>query len=310
MKSRKVNSAFLPLFCAYLGHIIWGIANLFTKVALEYTTPEVLLSMRFMLSTVLMLFWMVIRRKKLIFRGKKLGPLSLLVTMQASYFIFESYGIKFTNATVSGVVLSVVPVVAMVLAIFFLKEYPTRRQAIFCIFPAVGVIIMTLSASAVGAIRPIGILFLFLTCISSAIYKNANRKAALDFDAFTRTLLVLGVPALLFTFWTFVGGQMTIEAYFAPLREPLFLLAVLVLGLLCSLAANLLVNFAVSRMQVVKLSSFGAVSTLVSMFSGVIFLKEPMNFWMFTGAILILWGVHQVTRPATATKIKKKAEEK
>ena len=38
----------------------------------------------------------------------------------------------------------------------------------------------------------------------------------------------------------------------------LILAVILVLGLLCSLAANLLVNFAVSRMQVVKLSSFGA----------------------------------------------------
>ena len=64
-----------------------------------------------------------------------------------------------------------------------------------------------------------------------------------------------------------------------------------------------MVNFAVSRMQVVKLSSFGAVSTLISMFSGVIFLREPMNFWMAMGAILILWGVYQVTRPATASKI-------
>lgn len=308
MKPRN-NSAFLPLFCAYLGHIIWGVSNLFTKIALEYTTPEILLSMRFIVSTVLMLIWMVIRKKKLSFRGKSLAPISLLVAMQAAYFVFESYGIKYTNATVSGVVLAVVPVVAMVLAIFFLKEYPTRRQAVFCVFPTVGVMMMTLSASAIGAIRPIGILFLFLTCISSAIYKNANRKAALDYDAFTRTLLVLGVPAVLFTVMTGLDGKTTVASYFAPLKEPIFVLAVLVLGVFCSLAANLLVNFAVSRMQVVKLSSFGAVSTLVSMFSGVIFLQEPMNVWMFTGAILILWGVYQVTRPATASKIEEKTEE-
>lgn len=309
MVQSKKASLFLPLFCAYLGHIIWGIANLFTKIALDYTTPEALLSMRFILSTVLMLFWMVIRKKKLSFRGKRLGPVTLLVAMQAAYFVFESYGIKYTNATVSGVVLAVVPVFAMILAIFFLKEYPTRRQAIFCIFPTVGVIMMTLSASAIGAIRPIGVLFLFLTCISSAIYKNANRKAALDYDAFTRTLLVLGVPAILFTVMTALDGKTTVASYLAPLKEPIFVLAVLVLGVFCSLAANLLVNFAVSRMQVVKLSSFGAVSTLVSMFSGVIFLGEPMNFWMFSGAVLILWGVYQVTRPATVKKIEKTEEE-
>jgi len=251
----------------------------------------------------------MLRKKNITLRGKKAGPIVLLVLMQVLYYVFESYGIKFTNATVSGVVLAVVPVVAMVLAIFFLKEYPTRRQAVFCIFPTVGVIMMTLSASAIGAIRPIGVLFLILTCISSAVYKNANRKASTDFDSFDRSFLVISASAAVFTLWACLDGGITVKSYFAPLKELPFLAAVLVLGLLCSLAANLLVNFAVSRMQVVKLSSFGAVSTLVSMFSGVIFLGEPMNFWMFSGAVLILWGVYQVTRPATASKIEKTEEE-
>ncbi|MBQ3074649.1 MAG: DMT family transporter [Clostridia bacterium] len=303
MKQSDKTSLFLPLFCAYLGHIIWGIANLFTKIALEYTTPNVMLSMRFGLSAILMIFWMMARRRKFTLKGKKPGPALLLVAMQAAYYVFESYGIKYTNATVAGVVLAVVPVVAMLLAIFFLKEYPTRRQAFFCIFPTVGVIMMTLSASAIGAIRPIGIVLLILTCISSAVYKNANRKAALEFDSFDRSFLVLAASAVIFTAWAFLDGETTVQSYFAPLREWPYLVAILVLGLLCSLAANLLVNFAVSRMQVVKLSSFGAVSTLISMFSGVIFLREPMNFWMAMGAILILWGVYQVTRPATASKI-------
>ena len=309
MKQSKKASLFLPLFCAYLGHIIWGVSNLFTKVALEYTTPNVLLSMRFGMSTILMILWMLIKKRKFTLRGKKVGPALLLVSMQVLYYVFESYGIQYTNATDSGVVLAVVPLVAMILAIFFLKEFPTRRQAIFCIFPTVGVIMMTLSASAIGAIRPIGILFLILTCISSAIYKNANRKASADFDSFDRSFLVISASTVVFTLWACMDGGITVKSYFAPLKELPFLAAVLVLGLLCSLAANLLVNFAVSRMQVVKLSSFGAVSTLVSMFSGVIFLGEPMNFWMFTGAVLILWGVYQVTRPATATRIEKTEEE-
>ena len=95
------------------------------------------------------------------------------------------------------------------------------------------------------------------------------------------------------------------SGFVAPLKVPSYLLAVLVLGLLCSLAANLLVNFAVSRMQVVKLSSFGAVSTLVTILSGVLD-GEPMTLWIALGAGLILWGVYQVTKPTE----KNVAEEK
>ena len=306
MKLRKVNSAFLPLFCAYLGHIIWGIANLFTKAALEYSSPNVLLSQRFGLSAILMMIWMVIRKRKFTFRGKNVGAAFLLVAMQVLYYVFETYGINYTNASVSGVVLAVVPVVAMLIAMIFLKEYPTLRQGFFCLFPIAGVIILTVSASAEGAIKkPIGILFLILCCCSSAIYKNANRKASESFDSFERSFLVIGASAVVFTLWAGLEGDLTAKGYFSPLKEPSYLASILVLGILCSLAANLLVNFAVSRMQVVKLSSFGAVSTLVTILSGVMD-GEPMTVWIALGAVLILWGVYQVTSPTE----KKNTEEK
>ena len=277
---KRGNSLFLPLFCAYLGHIIWGLGNIFTKTALKSATGEVVLAHRFILATVLMLIWMVIRKRKISFRGKNIGAALLLVSMQVLYYVFETYGIDYTNASVSGVVLAVVPVVAMVIAMIFLKEIPTLRQGFFCLFPIAGVILLTLSASAEGAIKkPIGILFLILCCCSSAIYKNANRKASETFDSFERSLLVIGASALVFTVWAALKGDLNTEGFVVPLKEPSYLISILILGVLCSLAANLLVNFAVSRMQVVKLSSFGAVSTLVTILSGVI-CGEPMTIWI------------------------------
>lgn len=306
MDQSKKASLFLPLFCAYLGHIIWGLGNIFTKIALENASGEVVLAHRFLLATVLMLGWMLIKKRPFSFRGKNFGAAFLLVSMQVLYYVFETYGIEYTNASVSGVVLAVVPVVAMIIAAIFLKEYPTRRQAIFCFFPIAGVILLTLSASAEGAIqKPVGILFLILCCCCSAIYKNANRKASESFDSFERSLLVIAASATVFTVWSALKGDLTVSGFVAPLKVPSYLLAVLVLGLLCSLAANLLVNFAVSRMQVVKLSSFGAVSTLVTILSGVLD-GEPMTLWIALGAGLILWGVYQVTKPTE----KNVAEEK
>jgi len=50
-------------------------------------------------------------------------------------------------------------------------------------------------------------------------------------------------------------------------------------------------------MSVFKMSSFGALSTLCSVFAGVVFLKEPMNWMLLLGAVLILVGIRQVTKP-------------
>ena len=298
----KKITLLLPLACAYLGHVIWGLGNIFTKTALEYTGAEAVLAHRFGIATILMLLWMLIKRRKFSFRGKNFGAVLLLVAMQVLYYVFETYGIEYTNASVSGVVLAVVPVVAMIFAAIFLKEIPTRRQAIFCLLPIAGVIMLTLSASAEGAIKkPIGIFFLILTCMFSAVYKNANRKASETFDSFERSFLVIVASATVFTVWAALKGDLTVKGFVEPLKEPAYLVSVLVLGLLCSLAANLLVNFAVSRMQVVKLSSFGAVSTLVTILSGVV-CGEPMTVWIALGAVLILWGVYQVTKPAEEKK--------
>ncbi|MBQ2650888.1 MAG: EamA family transporter, partial [Clostridia bacterium] len=73
-------------------------------------------------------------------------------------------------------------------------------------------------------------------------------------------------------------------------------LSVAALGVLCSIGANLLVNYAVGRMSVVKLSSFGAITTLCSMVSGVILLGEPVSWSLVIGAVLILLGIYQVTK--------------
>ena len=76
-----------------------------------------------------------------------------------------------------------------------------------------------------------------------------------------------------------------------------YLVSVLSLGLLCSVAAQLLTNYASGKMSVFKMSSFGALSTLCSVFAGVVFLREPMSITLLIGTVLILVGIREVTKP-------------
>lgn len=76
-----------------------------------------------------------------------------------------------------------------------------------------------------------------------------------------------------------------------------YVLSLLSLSLLCSIVANLLVNYAAGILSVFQLSSFGALSTLCSMLAGVVFLKEPVSVALLLGTTLILVGVREVTKP-------------
>jgi len=88
-----------------------------------------------------------------------------------------------------------------------------------------------------------------------------------------------------------------VAAFAAPLLQPKYLLSVLCLSLLSSIAANLLVNYAMAHMPVFKVASFGALSTLCAALAGIVFLKEPVSISLALGGVLILVGVHQITKP-------------
>ena len=81
-----------------------------------------------------------------------------------------------------------------------------------------------------------------------------------------------------------------------PFAQPGFLFPVLVLGLGCSVGANILANYAAGKMSVVKLAAFGPMTTLCTVFAGVVFLDQPVTPSLIIGAILIMLGIYQVSR--------------
>lgn len=285
------------IVCAALGNVIWGFGFLFTRIGLNYVSnPNVLLAHRFLVSTLCMLVWILMGKNSVSFKGKRIKPVFWLLFLQVAYYIFESYGVLYTNTTISGLVLATVPVVTLGTGALFLKEYPTKRQSFFCVIPVVGVILMTLSGSELGVLKPLGLLFLLLTLLSSAFYKTANRSASAEYTAFERTFLVLSISALAFSAAGLASVNFNVVSFVAPLKEPMYLFSILSLSLLSSIVANLLVNFAADKMSVFQLASFGSLSTLCSVVAGVVFLKEPLNWGFVLGAILILVGVRQVNR--------------
>ena len=292
------NRSTIAIFCAALGNIIWGFSFMLTKVGLSVASdPTVMLAHRFLISTLVMGMILLFGKTKISFKNKDWKPIALLLILQVSYYLLETYGVLYTNSTISGLVLAVVPVVTIGTGIVFLREYPTRRQALFCIMPVAGVIIMTISGSDLGVITPIGIVFLLLTLLASAFFKTVNRRAAQQFSPFERTFMVLSVSAIFFTIMGMQKISWNVNTFVAPLMEAKYLISVLSLSLLCSIGANMLVNFATTHMSVFKVASFGALSTLCSTVAGILFLHEPVSVPLLIGAALILIGIRQVSKP-------------
>ena len=292
------NKSLLPVLCAALGNIIWGFSFLLTQIGLSsVSTPTIMLAHRFLISAVVMAVPIFCGKNRLSFKNKNWKPIVLLPLLQVTYFLLETYGVLYTNSSTSGLVLAVVPVVTIGTGALFLREYPTRRQALFCIMPVVGVIIMILSGQELGVVTPIGIVLLLLSLLTSAFFKTANRKAAQEFNAYERTFVALAASALLFCTMGMREVDWNVAAFVAPLAQGKYLLTVLGLSLFCSIGANLLVNYATGHMSVFKVASFGSLSTLCSTLAGVLIAHEPVSIPLLIGAALILVGIRQVSKP-------------
>ncbi len=294
----KKSNAVIAVVCAALGNIIWGFGFLFTKIGLNLAPdPNVILAHRFTLATLFMSVPIILGKKRISFKGKNPGPIFLLLLLQIAYYFFESYAILYTNSTISGLVLAVVPVLTIATGALFLKEYPTKRQILFCIIPVGGVILITVSGKELGVVTFVGVLFLLMTMLSSAFYKTVNRKAANDFSPYERTFLVLAISAIVFNLSGMSAVKWDMRAYVAPLADLRYLFSVLCLSFLSSILANLFVNYALGKMSLFKVAAFGSLSTLVSAVAGIVFLKEPFSITLIVGGVLILVGVRLVTMP-------------
>ena len=171
----KRQNGLLPVIAAAAGNVFWGFSFLFTRVALRETTPEIMLALRFMVSFTLMNIPLLMGRQKLQLKGKKRLPLLGLAVAEPVIFYSESYGILHTNATFTGVMVAIAPIFATALAALVLKEYPSRRQLIFCLLPIAGVIAMVLAGKSLGVVTPLGVLFLLINCVATGFYRLFNR---------------------------------------------------------------------------------------------------------------------------------------
>ena len=288
----------LAVVLSVAGFTIWGFSLLLTRVGQQYASPMVLLSIRFTLAFLLLNVPLLLGKEKLRLRGKNLRPLAVLGILEPLCFVFESYALYYTNATITGVVSALAPIVSMVLAALLLRERPTRRQALFSLLPVAGVILLTVAGQKVGAVSWLGIPFLLAYSVGSGYFKVANRAAS-DFSPYERTYTLLLSCAVFFTATALVQCRGDLTAYAAPLRQPMFVVVVLALSLFCSIAANMLVNYGAGRISVAKMAAIGNVNTVVAAFAGVVFLQEPFTAMMLLGALLVLIGVWQVTKQGT-----------
>lgn len=292
-----VTGSLYPLSAAVTVAVIFGLSFLFTKDILGYLSPFQLLGMRFALAALSLTALALLRIIRLNIKAGQLPALLKIAMWQpVLYFIFETYGVKLTSASESGVVIALVPMAVLVLSVFMLGERITGGQGI-CVAAAVaGVILMALngpSSGSAGEGHLVGILMLFGAVVAAGFYNIYSRQAAARFAPLEITFVMMWLGALVFNAvgiaQSAVNGQLA--GYFMALRNISVITGLAYLGLLSSVLAFFLLNYSLSRLSASRVAVFLNLIPVVSLLAGVTFYGEHLGVAQLAGCGLILLGV-------------------
>ena len=144
--------------------------------------------------------------------------------------------------------------------------------------------------------RLIGAVILLGAVCSGTTFNVISRKLSTRFSALERTWMMMGVAAVVFTGLAVIqcGGDFALLT--APLRNRSFIIAVLYLGVASSVVAFMALNVSAGCLTVAKNMAFCNLTTVLSLFAGVIFLHESFNAVSLVASALIILGIWGVQR--------------
>ena len=282
-----MSNRFKSKLAAVTTTTIWGVSFMFSKIALNYADPLLLLAWRFALAFFLMNVIRIALRIRFDFHGK---PVLLGFLEPVVYFFCESYGVMHSTATFSGVMIALIPIAALIAGSIFLRERPTVLQAFFSVLSVAGVILMSAGPGS-GLATPAGAVLMTGAVISAAAYMLLSRSISGFFSPFERTYCMFALGFVVFMASALIRVRGSLALLTAPLYHTPFLTAVLFLGILASVVAFFCQNYYVTYLTVPEAVVFSNLTTVVSIIAGLLILHDPFTVMTGPAALMIIAGV-------------------
>lgn len=285
----------LAYAAALINSFIIGLSFLFVKLALTISDPIDTLAHRFTVSFIAISIPVLLGKIQVDFSPKdilRILPLALLYP--AMFFGFQISGLVYTTSSEAGIILASTPIFTLFLATYYLNEKNNYRQNISLGLSVIGVIyILIMKRTSFETTQVTGTVLLLFSSLSFAGYSVLARPLTKQFKPLELTFIMLTIGFLSFSSISLLrhGLAGTIDQYFYPFANQVFLISILYLGVLSSLGTSWLSNYALSKIEASKMSVFGNLATLISMIAGVVFLHEQLEYYHIIGAIMIIIGI-------------------
>ncbi len=297
----------LSLLFAFLGYAIFGFSFIFSKQALGVATPFVLLAVRFTVAFLILNCLVLTGKFRISLKGKNIKLLLLLGIFQPIiYFICENYGVKLSATSFVGTILALVPVISLVFGMVFLREKVWPFQVFCALVSVIGVFFTTLGQDS-GSINWTGLVLLLGAVCAASMFNVLSRKISEEFTAFERTYVMFALGCVIFTGIALVQCRENMpEMLLIPMANAQFWVSVIFLAGVSSVGAFLMLNHAMTYLDVAKASIFANITTIISIAAGVVILKESFGIYQVLGSVIIIASVYGVNRPVENREMKQR----
>ena len=273
--------------CLVVAMALWGSSFIALKIAFAELSPMWVICGRMVLgSLVFLAAWRW--RGRLEYRAGDWKYLAgLAVCEPCLYFIFEAIALQNTSASQAGMITALMPLLVAVGAFIFLRERITRMSLAGFVLAVAGAIWLSVAGTAdEHAPNPLlGNFFEFLAMICAMGYTLILKHLSQRYSAFVMTAMQAFVGAPFFLLLA-----LTMEPVPASISWQ-GLAAVVYLGVLVTVGAYGLFNFAVGRLPASQASAFINLIPLFTLLIAVLMLGETLNAEQIVAAVVVFAGV-------------------
>lgn len=288
----------LGLLAVIIGDTIFGFSFLFSKLLLGMVTPSEMIAIRFIIAFIVLNIIVLVNKllgDKALFtfslKDKPIKPLlKLAICQPCIYFIAESYGIKFTSSSFAGIIIALVPIAGILADVIFVKAKILKIQIFCALLSVAGVALTTIGASGLKS-STIGLALLIVAVISGSMFYVFSHDAGKYYNPLERTYAMFMIGSIVYSIPAAFDIIREPSAVMNAFKNPVFYGCMAYLAVISSVVAFMLLNFASNHVTVTSATLVANLTTVISIFAGVMFLHESLTVLQIVGAVIIIGSV-------------------
>lgn len=283
-------------YMAALGYAaIVGFSFIFVKGIVNYSSVVDILMFRFALSFIPLLVIFFFKKNEVNYTKERLITLLKIgIFYPLCFFGFQTIALNISSSIEVGAVQAIAPIFTLILASILLKENTNWLQKIsilICVSGVMYIMIMKFIKNTAPDFRGIGVAL--IGTLAFSMYTVLTKKNKKDFTNFEMLFVIVGeafIISLVLSLFSHIS-QGSLTSIFEPWKNREFVVGMLYLSLLSTLASGFLINFALSKIEASKMIVFNNLGTVIQILAGVIILKETLYPSHIIGSILIILGI-------------------